>query len=50
MSELLVILFVTCIFLAVKAVEYRGIPTWGPLTSVGAWVAYGVFVLVLLLT
>ena len=37
-------------FLAVKAVEYRGVPLLGQLTSVGAWVAYGVTVLVLLLT
>lgn len=50
MSELLIILLLSSMFLAVKAVEYRGVPGLGPVTSIGAWVAYGAFVLVLLLT
>lgn len=50
MAEIIVIFMLTTMFLAVKAVEYRGIATWGPLCSVAAWVAFGVTVLVMLLT
>lgn len=50
MAELVTIMIFTGIFLAVKAVEYRGVPTWGSFTSIGAWVAFGVAVVVMLLT
>lgn len=49
MSPLLLVFLISAFFLQLKAIEYRGIPTWAPVCSVAAWVCYFVTLLLLIL-
>jgi hypothetical protein len=42
MSEIAMILVVLGFFLALKAIEHRGDPPMYPLCSIGAWISFGV--------
>ena len=50
MNELALVFLVVGFFLAIKAVEHRGNPPMYPLVSIGAWVSFGVGLVVWLIT